>query len=164
MAPVAQVVHRARGRLRLRVPGRRHDEGFFAGLSGRLAVLPGVIGVSANPATAGLLLLLDPASDHDPVSAIAAAGLLEVVEQGPVLSPALSGLRRASDRLDLGLAEATGGIADLRTLTFVLLLALALHQAARGQLLVPAASLLWYAFDLIRFARPTDLDPHLRQP
>lgn len=49
----------------------------------------------------------------------------------------------------------TGGRGDLRGLIFSLLLLLALAQAARGQVLAPAASLLWYAFDLVRFARPS---------
>jgi hypothetical protein len=46
----------ARRRLRLRVPGLRHDRDFFGGLSERLQALPGVAGVVANPNTAGVLI------------------------------------------------------------------------------------------------------------
>jgi hypothetical protein len=154
MPHLAHVVHRARGRLRLRIPVMRHHRDFFTGLSERLQALPGVAGVVANPDTAGVLILLDPGSEQDTLAAIGSCGFLDVVEDASVLSPALTGIRRATDRLDRALAGATAGLSDIRTLTFVLLVALALRQALRGEVLAPAASLLWYAFDLTRFARP----------
>jgi hypothetical protein len=154
MPPLAHAVHRARGRLRLRVPGLRYDRDFFAGLCERLQALPGVAEVVANPDTAGVLIFLDPGSDLDPLALIGESGLLDLVDEAPILSPSLTGIRRATDRLDRVLAGATSGLGDLRTLTFALLVALALRQAVRGEVLAPAASLLWYAFDLMRFARP----------
>jgi hypothetical protein len=154
MAPIAYQVHRTRERLRLRIPERRYDERYFATLGRRLSDLSGVREVSVNAQTAGVLLRIDPEPSSDPMTDIQTAGLLRVVAQPATLSPALTGMRRAVDRVDQTLEGFTGGLGDLRTLAFALLMILALGQAARGQLLAPAASLLWYAFDLVRFARP----------
>lgn len=163
MPTIAYQVHRTAERLRLRVPDRRHDAAFFSGLGERLSALPGIVEVSGNPVSAGLLIRLDPTHEQDPVPAIEAAGLIQIVAGPPPLSPALTAFRRATQRIDRDLEERTGGSADLRTLAFVLLLALALRQALRGQLLAPAASLLWYAFELLRFVpaapeQPDDSD------
>lgn len=154
MPPLAHAVHRTRGRLRLRIPGRRYDAPYFAALTGRLAALPGVRAVSANPETAGVLLRLDPDAGMDPLAMIQGSGLLQVIDAPPSLSPALTGIRRTADRLDRTLEGLTGGLGDLRTLAFAALVILAVRQTARGQFAAPAASLLWYAFELMRFARP----------
>jgi hypothetical protein len=90
----------------------------------------------------------------DPVAIIRATGQLQIVDAPPPLSPTLTGVRRTADRLDQALEGLTGGLGDLRTLAFALLIILAVRQTARGQLMAPAASLLWYAFELVRFARP----------
>lgn len=156
MTTLAWVVHQTAERLRLRIPDRRYDEPWFADLGHRLAGLPGVRAVRVNAQTAGVLLRLDPATGRDQLAHIVSAGLLRIAGEGPVLSPSLAGLRRAVDRLDHALARVTGGHGDVRTLTFILLLILALTQAARGQVLAPATSLLWYAYDLVRFAHPAD--------
>ncbi|MCG6896823.1 MAG: hypothetical protein LJE61_02705 [Thiocapsa sp.] len=155
MAPLAHAVHRTRGRLRLRIPARRHDQAFFDRLTQRLCNVPGVLRSTANPETAGVLILLDPHSGSDPIEAITETGLLQVVEDRPNLSPALTGIRRVAQRIDQAVGESTRGVGDLRTLAFVLLIALGVRQLGKGQLLAPAASLFWYAFDLMRFARPT---------
>jgi hypothetical protein len=158
MPTIAYQVHRTAERLRLRVPDRRHDSAFFAELSDRLSRLPGVIEVSGNPVSAGVLIRLDPTRDptreQDPIPAIEAAGLIRVIGGPPPLSPGLTALRRAAMRIDRELEEQTGGSADLRMVAFLLLVALALGQALRGQLLAPAASLLWYAYELLRFVPP----------
>jgi hypothetical protein len=149
----AHLVHRAQGRVRLRIPERRHDASWLADLEDRLRDLPGITEVSANPRTAGVLVLFDPAAVPDPIPRIEATGLLQVVAPPP-LSPTLAGLRRVAARLDDSLGERSGGSVDLRTLSVISLLVLALYQAMRGRLLAPAVSLLWYAFELLRFMPP----------
>jgi hypothetical protein len=154
MTVIAYPVHRARGRLRLRIPTRRHDSGFFGRLVEQLSDLRGVVQVTADPVTAGVLIRLDPTDAADPVETIERSGLLRLVEMAPTLSPALNGVRRIVERIDQSLADATRGAGDLRTLTVLLLLILAVRQTTRGQLLAPATSLLWFAYELMRFARP----------
>jgi hypothetical protein len=151
MPTVAHAVHRTSARLRLRIPARRYDEPYFSALTRRLAELPGVVEAIATPHTAGVLLRLEPGSRLDPVAAIEEEGILHIVEGARPLSPTLTGMSRATHRMDETLAGFTGGVADLRTLTFAMLVGLGLVQAARGQLMAPGLSLLWYAFELIRF-------------
>jgi hypothetical protein len=154
MAPLAFAIHRTSGRLRLRIPDRRHDSDFFAELAQRLGALPGVRDVAANPASAGVLIRLDPDSALDPLRSIEGTGLVRVMDGPPPLSPALSGVRRAARRIDEALGEASGNILDLRTLGFGFLVLLAFRQALRGQIAAPAVPLFWYAFELLRFVPP----------
>ncbi|MBK1618729.1 hypothetical protein CKO42_09835 [Lamprobacter modestohalophilus] len=163
MQSIAYQVHRTRERMRLRLPDRRHDEAFFAELCEQLTALPGIVEVSGNPSTAGLLIRLDPTQAQDPRLAIAATGRLQIVDGPPPLSPGLNAVRRAADRIDRSLEEQTGGSADLRTLAVLLLIVLAMGQVLRGQLLAPAASLLWYAFELLRFIPTIPEEPEPRQ-
>jgi hypothetical protein len=149
----AHLVHHTRGRLRLRIPGRRHDASWLADLENRLRDLPGITEASANPSTAGVLILFDPSAVPDPIPRIEATGLVQVIAPPP-LSPTLAELRRVAARLDDSLGERSGGSVDLRTLSVISLLVLALYQAMRGQLLAPAVSLLWHAFELLRFIPP----------
>ncbi|MCF8015316.1 MAG: hypothetical protein K9L65_06375, partial [Chromatiaceae bacterium] len=95
--------------------------------------------------------------------AIAATGRLQIVDGPPPPSPGLNALRRAADRIDRSLEEQTGGSADLRTLAVLLLIVLAMGQVLRGQLLAPTASLLWYAFELLRFVPTIPEEPEPRQ-
>jgi hypothetical protein len=164
MTVLAHPVHRARGRLRLRIPARRHDSSFFVRLVEQLSALPGVLQVTADPVTAGVLIRFDPTDAADPVATIERSGLLRLVESTPTLSPALTSVRRIVERMDQGLADATRGVGDLRTLTVMLLLILAARQATRGQFLGPATSLLWSAYELMRFARPAPDRGHADLP
>jgi hypothetical protein len=153
-APVAYLIHRTRGRIRLRVPGLRYDDEGLARLSADLGRLAGVRGVRTDARTATALLSVDPTPAGDPLGRVAASGLLTLSPLRPPLSPGLSALRRASDRADQGIATLTGGLGDLRTLLVLALVVLALRQWSRGQVMIPAMSLLMYALDLVRFERP----------
>lgn len=153
-APIAYLIHRTRERVRLRVPGLRYDDEGFARLASDLAGLTGVRAVRTDPRTATALLRLDPTSSDDPLQRLAESGRLRLSPLRPPLSPSLSALRRVSDRVDEGVASLTGGMGDLRTLLFVLLIVLAVRQWSRGLLMSPALAILMYALDLMRFERP----------
>jgi hypothetical protein len=152
--PVAYLVHRTRERIRLRVPTLRYDDEGFERLSTGLERLAAVSAVRTDSRTATALLHLEPDRAVDPLMAIVESGLLRVSPARPPLSPALSALHRFSDRADEGIASLTGGLGDLRTLLFSLLVVLALRQWSRGQLMVPSLTLILYAIDLVRFERP----------
>lgn len=150
MPSQAHLVHRARGRLRLRIPERRHDRAFFAELEERLLALPGVTAVSANPETAGVLILTAADPAPDPVPAIDSTGLVRVVDTPPPPPPALDTLRGLARRVDQSLDEFSDGALDLSSLAVHVLLVLAIRQAAKGQILGSAASLFWYAAEITR--------------
>jgi hypothetical protein len=55
--PQASLVHVLPGRIRLQLAGHRGDAAFFSRLAERLAELPGIRAVRANPTTGSLLIL-----------------------------------------------------------------------------------------------------------
>ncbi|QBQ55903.1 hypothetical protein [Nitrosococcus wardiae] len=54
--------------------------------------------------------------------------------------------------LDSNLNWATSGNFDFRSVLYMVLVMAAIVQILRGQIMVPAATLLWNVFDLLRFA------------
>lgn len=129
MIPAAELVHRIDGRLRLRVPERRGDEAWFADTRKALAGFPGVLRVTANPGTGSFLI-----RGKD----LALRRIPEIAEDRGwfTLAEPQRHEKPASDAL-AGLAPVFFGLAVL--------------QAARGQIMVPALSLLWYALEIIRW-------------
>jgi hypothetical protein len=129
MIPSAEIVHRINGRLRLRVPERRGDDVWFADTRRALAGFPGVLRVAANSDTGSFLI-----RGKD----LALRRIPEIAEDRGwfMLSDSHRHRKPASDAL-AGLAPVFFGLAVL--------------QAARGQIMVPALSLLWYALEIIRW-------------
>jgi hypothetical protein len=145
--PVARVAHRAPGRVRLKVPARQGDRAWFGQAAGQISTCAGVTRVEANPVTASLLVRFgDGFSLAGLAHAAGAAGLFALEARAPV--PALVRAGDALQELDARVRQLTGGEADVRSLVFLGLLGLAAVQALRGQVLGPASTLLWQAFDL----------------
>lgn len=132
MTTSAQVVHYVPGRCRMRLPGMRGEADFFARLRADLLQEITESRVRVNALTGSVLV-----EGH-------ATSLGELERIG-----------RERGWFDLSVAEdrewaaptAATGEATRRALMTVFLL-LAVLQIARGQVLVPATSLLWYAFDM----------------
>lgn len=148
MSATAHIVHRAPGRLRLRIPARRRDTGYFGELAERLARLPGVESVRADSLSAGVLILHRGVGEAE--LAAACEGLAELSEVPPPARRAIDQAAAALERADAALRQASGGRSDTASLVFLLLAALALVQLGRGQVLAPASSLLWHALELVR--------------
>ncbi len=151
MAELAWIVHRLPGRLRLRFPGYKQDVAFFAGLVEDIGGLPGVYAVRANPMTASLLIELDESRAqtgrlHDWF----ADRNIELQTGEPPPVAAGPAIREGLERLDHYVGLASRQATDLRSLGVLFFSSLALLQVARGQVLAPASSLLWYALDLLR--------------
>jgi len=135
--PVAQVVHAAAGRIRLRVAAMRGDAAFFSRLAAAIEGA-GVGNVHANAVT-GSILIEGCTTSVEELNALARErGWLQVADApesaAAILEPALRQWQQTA----------------LPRLTRVLpavVLALAAVQAGRGRLLPPAMSLLLYALD-----------------
>ena len=147
--PAAHVVHQLPGRLRLRIPQKRKDPAFFDRLKARLAEIEGIERVSVDDLTGSVLIHhylsreeLDALLETD----------LELALEAPPTPPArhaLTPLGAAIHAVDHGLQRATQGTTDFRALLFVLLVALAIRQFLRGEVMIPAVAFLWNAFDLV---------------
>jgi len=154
----AYVVHELRGRLRLRIPvEHRGDETLFQSIADRLLQIEGVDAVSTDALT-GSVLIHHALPGDDLKAQLTREDLFNL--ETPPPRPVRHGfapLSKGISAFDNGLREVSGGAADLRTLLFLTLVGLAIRQAARGEIMIPAAALLWNAFALV-------LGPHAGAP
>lgn len=151
-AEPARLVHRLPGRVRLKVDGRRGDRDWFDAVALELALVETIRSVEASPLTGSLLIHHEGPLERL-VDELAGRGLVRVETLEPREVPLPHRLAERAAAVDAGLRRATAGELDLRGAALLGLLALAIVQAARGQLAGPAVSLLWYASSLARGGR-----------
>jgi hypothetical protein len=138
--------------VRLRIPSRRRDSGYFTRVVAGLRACPAVAELRVNPATASVLIVDSRGVHLESVRAFAREhGLFDLPGTGP-LQLAASVLHGAR-RLDHGLRSLSGGELDLKDAAFLALAGGALYQLLRGELLAPAATLGWYAAALLAMPR-----------
>ena len=126
--PSALIVSSLAGRLRLRFPDHRDDAAFFRQLGQGVLMLPGVTASSTNALTAGVLIRFRGTTE-----ALLAAAVREGVFRAAMIPTALRAPK----------------VADLAPIGAAAFGLMALLQAARGSILPPAATLIWYAASLI---------------
>jgi hypothetical protein len=148
-APVANlnVVHSAKGRLRLRLAGPVPGDAALQTLADRLASVEGVRRARIRPNTGSVILdLTQPGADVlDAIALSGAARLTAPAEPPPVARVLELGLAGADRRV----AQETGGALDLRTAIGLALLGGAILQAVRGQVAGPATTLAIAAYSLL---------------
>jgi hypothetical protein len=159
--PGAYISHVTDGRLRLKIPSKKADQGYFFSLKERLANLPGIEAVVVNPVTGSVLIRhsYDPEEiDLKPVAEFTElSGLfkLEIPEQRAQVSIAeqVSGKMGG---LNAQLKEWSAGAVDFQSLAFLGLIGVGLFQASRGAVMIPAITALWYASSLLKDAKATE--------
>jgi hypothetical protein len=150
--PAARITHFTPRRLRIKVPEKRRDRGFFDTVAARLAMWDSVERVETNPLTASVLIHF---SDPEGLFLEAAAknDLFEIdldAAFGDSAAPAVTEAAvRSFETADHALRRWTQNQIDMRGVLFVLLLAGGVFQLLRRRLDAPAPTLLWYAGDLI---------------
>jgi hypothetical protein len=146
----AFIVHELPGRLRLKIPEKRGDTAYFTRLAEQLPHCPGVARVDGKAHTGSLLVLHASATRAADIDAYAERlGLFSLTDRPATPRRTLRQCANAGvDALDRGLLAASGGVVDLGSAILLMLLVLAARQAARGQVLVPAFSLLWFALEV----------------
>jgi hypothetical protein len=149
MPPDAIVVHRLPGRVRLRLAELRNDPEALASMVGRLRGVPGIRAAEANAVTGGLLLHYE-GSEAAILAAAAAEGGFRLTSAEPTPPDMRSRLEEGMRNLSQGLRQLTGGEVDLNGLLVVGLTLLAIQQAIEGNVMVPAAALLWNAYQAAR--------------
>jgi hypothetical protein len=131
----------------VRIPSRRGDAVFFHRVDERLRACPAVDRLQVNAATGGVLI--------ETVHALTLREALDYAEQCGLfrIGVAKPGLRaRVAQRLrrvDEEIRSVSGGDLDLAGVAFVSLAGAALVQILRGEVLAPAATLLWYAAGIL---------------
>ncbi len=131
MPPTAFIAHQLPGRLRIVVPSKKGEAGFFANLVPRLTVMPNVMRVKANPMTGSILIAASSPSDAL-ADTLERNGLLHIAPAEG--KPAVVARRRRPRKVDARETLAFG------------LSGLGLLQMARGKLTGSASENLWNAY------------------
>ncbi len=144
---IAYVVHELPERLRIRLPEHRNESGFFSALAEQIRQLEGVETVRTDALTASILIEHRTTEDALRASLSAEVGL-ELSSQPNRARYSLAPVTAAFSAINKRLRNASDGSTDLQAILFVVVVAIAIRQIIRGQIMVPAVSLLWYAFEL----------------
>ena len=149
MPPEAIVVHRLPGRLRLRLAELRNDPEALARVAALLQAIPRMQAVESNALTGSLLLRYE-GPEAEILQAAAAEGDIRLMPAEPAKPDLRGRLDEGMRNLSRGLQTVTGGEVDLNGLLVVGLTLLAIQQAIEGNVMVPAAALLWNAYQAAR--------------
>jgi len=167
--PSAYIKHHIPGRVRLRVPQKKGDYRYFDRVAESFAGCPGITQLQLNPQAASLLICHGTDIHFLDIAEFAETnGLFTIIEQPeetfsiphlPIAMLTSTGL----NRVDESLLDFSQGRLDGRSLLFLALVGLAVHQITRGKIMAPAASLLWYALSLLKEenGKTFDLDKYV---
>lgn len=147
MLEPARLSHRIQGRVRLRFPGRIKDLVYIEGVTGWASARPAVISATGNARTGSVLLRHEADfSLTDFAAAAAEAGWFDL-PLASLAQPAAMPVPKDPLALARVIDASTRGLYP--PWAFGVLLGLGSVQAARGQWLPPALTLLWYARELM---------------
>jgi hypothetical protein len=147
MKPVAQIRHRLPHRLRLCIPLKRRDEAFFSHIKIVIDQIDGVDLTQVNCLSGGIVIDHTACSSEVLLERLDRCELFKMdTDQQESIGQPLSGPMPASQPF-LNIQDPHRDI--WRALLALLLLALAIQQILRGNIMVPAISLLWYALEIL---------------
>ena len=156
MTATAHVVHRSRHRLRLRVLEKREEPEYFDRAQQAVAQLPGVATVRTNSRTGSILIECPNLPLDDLLADLDTITLFRLETEPEPAASALAPVEAAITAFNRALQKRSAGGADLRTLVFVGLVALAIRQILRGEVMGPALPLLGMALALVNDKKPAD--------
>ena len=163
--PTAHLCHFATGRLRVKIPEKRHDQAYFTRVVQTVSAWDSVDRVEVNPLTASVLVFFKDlvalmaenalkndvfSVDLDELEAVAEAGFGAAGQVSG--DPALQVVTAA----DAAVRRLSFGAADLRSGLFLALLAAGAYEFLRGNIAAPAVTLFWYAGEMIRLRERVD--------
>jgi Heavy metal associated domain 2 len=152
--PQARVCHYASGRLRLKIPERRRDEAFFERARERLSGWDSIERVEVNPLTASVLVefssLFELFAENATKNDLFEVDFDALSTLGEEPKPLTDHAAEAFAKADESIRRWSAGAADLRSAVLVFLLGAGLMQVLRGNVAAPAATLFWYAGDMLR--------------
>jgi hypothetical protein len=159
MLPAAHIGHRAPGRLRLKIPSKRGDPGYFSDLSERFPQDKGFAKPEVNEIT-GSVLFLGKNIDLDAIAAYGEENKLFKLDTAypvPVSRKVVSPVGRLSRRI----STLTGGELDLQGMAILSLLGLGVYQILRGNLRAPPwYTAFWYALGIFTKSLSEKGDTH----
>ncbi len=158
MTATAFICHAIPGRMRLKIPSKKGDQLYFEQLVERLADLETIDGIKARALTGSLVI----AYSGDIHKTLQKKGIEEgwfelkksTADARETMDKSLFSLpHTVFENVNSELRVMSYGLVDLPHLALFTLLLLALRQLLRGQIVGPALSLLWSAFQLVYLFR-----------
>ena len=145
-------------RVRLKIPDKRGDFRYFNQIADSFADCLGITQLQLNPPAASILICHRTDIPFENIAEFAETNGLFYLEEKPedyeaVVIPNLPLATLTSvglNRLDASLLNFSQGRIDTRSLLFLSLVGLGIHQITRGNIMAPAASLLWYALEVVK--------------
>lgn len=154
--PSAYIKHQLPGRVRLKIPRKKGDFGYFDRIAKLFAECPGITQLQLNAPAASILICHITETDFLNIAEFAQTnGLFTITEQPeetfsiPYL-PIPKFTSKGLNRVDESLMDFSQGLLDGRSLLILALIGLAVRQMAKGHIMGPASTLLWYAFSLLK--------------
>lgn len=118
--------------------------------------MPSVQAVSTTPLT-GSLVVRHSGDFHEIAADAAGRGVFHLVKRSPAPLDLQGHLNQGLRQFERDIKAVTGGGMDLNGMLILVFGALAIQQAIEGQVVIPAATALWYALESAR--RPKDPEP-----
>jgi hypothetical protein len=148
------MAHNCASRVRLSFSGKKGDKPFFEALCDEVVKLPGVIEAEGRVLT-GSLVIKHEGSCEELLHAARFAGVFDVHEEPPAPEPGAE-FEAWRQILDGAVKQVGGKGASIGTMAAIAFFSMALAQAARGQMMPPAATALWYAISLLMASKSGD--------
>ncbi len=148
MFPEAYCIHRAAGRLRIKIPSEKGNKAYFAFVEEQLARCPLVTAAKSIPITGSVLLSYS--GEVPKIAEFAEKNKLFLLisdkqNPGSVAQATITSYKA----LDAQIQKLSGGNLDLPHTAFVTLAGVGIYQIARGKIKAPAWHVaLWYAFNI----------------
>ncbi len=146
------IAHQSPGRLRIKFPAQKGDEGFFGNLGRMLLSGPGVQKVEANPLTGSVLLLHESNSDSI-IEFAREKEMFRVARAEKEESPGTvfhESLTSSFAELNERVKSAMGGQIDLWGTTSLFLIAAGIYQVVRGNFTaIPWYTALYYGSNIL---------------
>jgi hypothetical protein len=151
MLPQAFIVHQVeRKRVRVKIPHRKGDASFFAGLSDSLKKFQGGVVSTVNPLTGSVLVTGDPLDLTELAEFAESEKLFSLRMEGVPSAPLAQKVVAPISGADSLVREITRGSLNLPETLFISLLAFGLFEIARGNFRSPPwYTAFWYAFGIL---------------
>lgn len=147
--PIGEIVHFTSGRIRIRIPEKKNDQGFFKSLEKSLKKIPEIKTIRSNPITASLLVEGDFSDARQFTDFLESKKLFQLdvpKADGPPLRQKVYQSFAISNRF---VKDQSRGEFDLPILIFLMLVGTGIYQLMRSEVkLPPWYTAFWYALGI----------------
>ncbi|MFP4531908.1 MAG: HMA2 domain-containing protein [Desulfobacterales bacterium] len=147
--PIGKIVHFTSGRIRIRMPEKKNDQGFFESLEKSLKKIPEMKTIRSNPITASLLVEGDFTDARQVTDLLESKKLFQLDIPKADGTPLRQKVYQAFTASNKFAKERSRGELDLPILIFLMLVGTGIYQLMRSEVkLPPWYTAFWYALGI----------------